>query len=402
MSDDEPTERRPVDPRRRALITGVAGLLAIGAVAGAGLAFSDGDQPPRPGPGLVSAWAPYWQTGTALESFETNADLFHDVTIVAYRSVDVDQVLPYENLAADAVENFRRAADDAGVPLIVSIFDEAPAGRMAAILADPETRSQHVRAVVEVVRDGGFDGVDLDYEQFAFADGRTSWAATRPNWIAFLRELDAALGDRLLMTSVPPVYDDGQTGESGYWVYDHAAMGEIVDFVRIMAYDYSTSEPGPIAPIEWVRQLSDATAALIPGEKVLLGVPAYGHDWPTGTTGTCPADAEPRRRSVTTSSAPVVAAERGATITHDPVTAEAGFSYTETLTGVDASGNATSCTVDRTVRFMDPTGIGVRAELARDLGFGGVAIWALGNEDDLSWAALRRIAPPPTTTPPAT
>ena len=36
------------------------------------------------------------------------------------------------------------------------------------------------------------------------------------------------------------------------------AIGKVADYVRFMAYDYSTSSPGPIAPIEWVRTIVKA------------------------------------------------------------------------------------------------------------------------------------------------
>ena len=58
---------------------------------------------------------------------------------------------------------------------------------------------------------------------------------------------------RTLTVSIPPVYDAGQTPESGYWVYDYGAIVEHVDRIRIMAYDYSVAEPGPIAPLDWVE-----------------------------------------------------------------------------------------------------------------------------------------------------
>ncbi len=51
---------------------------------------------------------------------------------------------------------------------------------MAGILADPAQRARHVDALVDFAADGDYDGMDIDYEQFAFADGRESWAATRP------------------------------------------------------------------------------------------------------------------------------------------------------------------------------------------------------------------------------
>ena len=44
---------------------------------------------------------------------------------------------------------------------------------------------------------------------------------------------------RTLTVSVPPVYDGGQTDDSGYWVYDYGGIAPLVDTIRIMAYDYS-------------------------------------------------------------------------------------------------------------------------------------------------------------------
>src|SRR5690606_163611 len=130
------------------------------------------------------------------------------------------------------------------VALVPSIRDEMRGGEMAAILADPSARTAHVETLVEFARELDADGLDLDYEQFAFADGRASWAATRPNWVAFVEQLATALhaDGRTLTVTIPPVYDDGSTGDSGYWVYDHGAIAAHVDAIRIMGYDYSVNE----------------------------------------------------------------------------------------------------------------------------------------------------------------
>ena len=136
---------------------------------------------------------------------------------------------------------------------MASILDGTEAGVMAGILADPEQRSRHVDTIAAFAADGDFAGIDIDYEQFAFADGRDTWAATRPNWVAFVEELAARLHDdgRILTVSIPPVYDAGQTPDSGFWVYDYAAITPHVDAIRVMAYDYSVpaGDPGPIAPL---------------------------------------------------------------------------------------------------------------------------------------------------------
>ena len=141
-----------------------------------------------------------------------------------------------------------------------SILDQMPTGGMAAILTDPTTRALHVDAITAFADDMDADGIDIDYEQFAFADGSDTWAVTQPAWVAFVKELAGALhaDDRTLTVSIPAIYDPAATvGDRGYWVYDHGTIAEYVDALRIMAYDYSTAEPGPIAPLAWVQQAVD-------------------------------------------------------------------------------------------------------------------------------------------------
>ena len=78
---------------------------------------------------------------------------------------------------------------------------------------------------------------------------------------------------------------------SGYWVYDHGAIAEVVDAIRIMAYDYSVANAGPIAPVWWVADAVASISAVVPEEfhdKLVLGVASYGSNWVTSTVGDCP------------------------------------------------------------------------------------------------------------------
>ena len=172
---------------------------------------------------------------------------------------------------------------------------------MAAILADPggAGRPTSTRSPASPPTDG-VQGIDINYENFAFEDGKDTWATTRPNWVAFIEELGARLhaDGRILTVSVPPVYDDGQTDDSGYWVYDYGAIAPHVDAIRIMAYDYSTDQPGPIAPLDWVEEIiAGSTEAAGGPEKLVLGIPLYGRNWVIATTGECPPRRRPGRRT---------------------------------------------------------------------------------------------------------
>jgi spore germination protein YaaH len=391
---DAVAERAPAPPGRAGLFAVAA--FAVAALVGGVVYAGRGDAWQRSGPPIrVSSWAPYWQPDAAMASFRPNADLFADLSIVAYSATDATTISAYPGLPDGTIETYRAAASAAGVPLLATIFDDSPAGAMAAVLADPASRAAHVQAVVGLVAAGGFDGVDLDYEKFAFSDDRGTWATTRPNWIAFLTELGAALDatGAQLVVSVPPVYDDGQTADSGYWVYDYASMGAVVDRIRVMAYDYSFtgSAPGPIAPIDWVHGLVEAIADLVAPDKVDLGIPTYGYDWVLSVSGTCPADQTPETKAMSTSRAARTVAERGIVPLWDPVTEERVFTYTDTLTGTDATGAAVTCTVAREVHYLDAVAVHRRAWIAHRADLHGVALWALGNDDDLTWEGIRAV-----------
>jgi len=55
-----------------------------------------------------------------------------------------------------------------------------------------------------------------------------------------------------------------------------------------MAYDYSTSSPGPIGPITWTESAVQYAISVMPASKVFIGIPGYGRDWVTKVDGTCP------------------------------------------------------------------------------------------------------------------
>ena len=368
---------------RRLLTLTIGALLLLGALIGYALTRPKEWQ--RRGPPVsVSGWAPYWQTDSALSSFNDNRAVFSDLSLFAYQATAADVIAPFSGLGADVLDTYRTAADAAGVKLTASIIDGTAAHAMAGILADPASRTVHVDAIIAFVDANGFDGIDLDYEKFAFSDGRDTWDATRPNWVAFVTELAAALHreGKTLTVSAPSSGD--------YTVYDYEAMGKVVDKIRIMAYDYSTGEAGPIAPIEWVRDVVKSAKKLVPADKLVLGVPVYGYDWPATTVGTCPGtdDDQPARKNVSSKSAATLAAEKGVVPTWDPTTAERTFQYTEQLSGVDTAGTPVSCTVEHVVWYADAQAVHDRAYIAERQDLSGIAIWSLGSDDESVWQGI--------------
>ncbi|MCU1392603.1 MAG: putative glycosidase [Ilumatobacteraceae bacterium] len=376
-------EARPERPLRRLAVLAGSAVLVLGALIGYALTRSTPWHRTGP-PATVSGWAPYWQTDSALSSFTANRNVFTNLSLFAYHATAADSVTAFDGLGDGVLARYRTAADDAHVKLTASIIDDMPSGGMAGVLADPATRALHVRTIVQFAKDNRFDGIDLDYEKFAFSDARSTWTTTRPNWVAFVDELASALhhDGKTLTVSAPPSGD--------YWVYDYASIGKVVDGIRIMAYDYSTSEAGPIAPIAWVTDIVDSAKKLVPADKLILGVPVYGYDWPTDVAGVCPgAEADqPKRSNVSSKNAEALASAHGVVSTWDPTNQERTFAYTEQLSGNDANGAATSCTVTHRVWYSDAEAVHDRAYVAERQDLAGISLWSLGSDAPQVWDGI--------------
>ena len=384
--------------RRRTLaVLAVAGVIALGAITvavlddddnGGGGSSAVGEQPRPPEALALHAWVPFWALDDALPDLASRSDALTQVSPFWYEATGADEIRVNPNTPSNDAEQFLATARSAGIPVVASILDATEAGEMAAILANRRQRADHVDAIVAFAAEGRFAGVDLDYEQFAFADGRDTWATTRLNWVAFVTALSERLhaDGRTLTVSVPPIYDAGRTAHSGYWVYDYGAIAPLVDSIRVMAYDYSTasSDPGPIAPLQWVQRIvAGTTAAVDDPSKLVLGVPLYGYNWPTATSGDCPDGAAPGVTTVTEHTVDELASDRGATPAYDVETGEWSFTYAR-----EFDDGATSCTQRRQVNYVDVDGVQQRIQLALQAGFAGASMFALGYDSTALWRTV--------------
>jgi HAD superfamily hydrolase (TIGR01509 family) len=420
---DATTPSRAASRRRAGAALGnrrgvaLAGLCVLLLVAGAVWWFAIRDTGPRyePGPFRVHAWVPPWNIENALDDLDPRANMFHQISPFWYEVTGVSTIQPYANTPEEETEEFVAKARTRGIPLVGSLYDRTAPGVMAALLADPESRAAHIDAVVAFAADHDFQGIDINYENFAFNDGRDTWATTRPVWVTFIEELSARLhaDGRLLTVSVPPVYDDEQTEDSGYWVYDYGAIAPHVDAIRVMAYDYSVSDPGPIAPLDWVEELiAGSTEAAGGPDKLVLGIPLYGRNWVIATTGECP-DGTPGRQEPRLNAIEDLIERRDAEPIYNEETGEWSFTYQ-----VDFPEDDPQCTQTREVHYVDADGAQQRMQMSVDNGMLGVSLFAFSYEDDAVWDRIAEInatletvpadsaapttAGATTTTPPAT
>lgn len=274
---------------------------------------------------------------------------------------------------------------------------------LSNLLADPKSRANVIKTIMKLVmnKDNQFDGIDLDFENFAYVDPVSTWTTTQPRWVRFISELSSALHaeGKILSITTPPIFDQA-SGKRGYYVYAWSEVGQFIDQLHIMAYDYSTSTPGPIGPIQWTTNTVKYAISVMPASKVFIGIPGYGRDWVTAVTGTCPAKpvnyVKTVARGVVSTfvmkDAAGLAAAYGATPTYDAPRAESTFSYEKSYSGTTADGTPTTCTASRMVWYQDSQSYAARANLVGKYRLGGLTEWTLGMEDPTASQAIRSVA----------
>ncbi len=359
---------------------------------------SSAQSPPRK---ILTGWIPYYSMKTALPSAVSNGDLIKEVMPFWYtlkgESKITDLYTPANpNVPISVPLSTMR---DSGFSILPTITDGTAKLVLAKLLADPKTRTKVVATITALVTTNNFDGIDLDFEGFAFTDGTSSWPATRTNWVAFISELSISLHslDKLLSVTTPVLFDPA-SGKKGYAVYDWASISPMIDRLRIMTYDYSTSSPGPIGPVTWAEKAVQYAVSVIPASKIYVGVAGYGRDWVTKVVGVCPSNVA---SAVSTSSkaatflmkdAANLASSYGAAPSYNNSFGEVTFSYTKVYTGTSSSGLATSCTASRTAWYQDARGYAARAQMVAKYRLGGITAWTLGMEDPTATAAVRQVA----------
>lgn len=373
---------------RRLISTTVAAALVVGSLAGPAVVGSASANAATTKPKrMMSGWMPYWTTKESLKSFEANIDLFSDVSPFwhnATRSSSTGSLVRIEN---NWLSYSNRAAlidrmHNRGVAIMPSITDGTGAMYMRQVLRNPKRRSALVAQITKIVVANRYDGIDLDFEKFAFNDGQSTWAGTRPAWVAFIASLASALHakGKKLAVAVPPMGVPG----NDYWVYAWPQIAPHIDKLRIMAYDYSWDSPGPVGgPLSWVAKLAQYARSVVPAYKIQMGTPTYGRDWVKSKSGTgCPSLSSKTYDSRDIGSVLGVPANKW---TRDSASAERVLRYT-------VKYNRGRCTVSRVAFVPDDYTVRVRARQASRFGLGGIATWMVGSEQWSQWAGLRRIA----------
>lgn len=233
----------------------------------------------------VAGWLPWWSAEEGIEDVEDN---IRDIDILYPFVFEVSsdgKLIDKADLDNRDWKNLFRTARKKNVDVIPTVmwFDGA---EIHTVLSDKKKRKAHIAEIVDMVDDGRFDGVNIDYEE--------KLAITIDYFSDFLEELEDALGrDELTCTieaRTPPESRWKEIPDEIIWANDYKAMNRHCDWVEIMAYDQQRADLKlnnerrgvpymPVADVDWVDKVLEYALEDIDTDKIMLGVPTYGRAW---------------------------------------------------------------------------------------------------------------------------
>lgn len=238
---------------------------------------------------------------------------------------------------------------------------------ISSIVNNQENKERLIQNMLTLMKQKGYQGVDIDFE-FILAEDRDAFTA-------FVRQVAEAMRSNGFHTSVAlaPKTSAEQRGLL-YEGKDYRAIGEAADHVLLMTYEwgYTYGPPMAVAPIDQVRRVVEYALTEIPAEKIDLGIPNYGYDWPLpyerGIT---------RARTIGNIEAVRIAVENGSRIEFEDTSGSPNFRYTDSLTGVVHE-----------VWFEDVRSLQEKFNLINEFGLRGCGYWQIMQWFRANWLLL--------------
>lgn len=214
----------------------------------------------------------------------------------------------------------------------------------------------------------GFGGLDFDFE-YIMAEDREAYAdfvrRTTQIMNQFGYQVTVALAPKTSATQVGLLYEG----------VDYRLLGEAANRVFLMTYEwgYTFGPPMAVAPINMVRKVVEYAVTEIPTEKISLGIPNYGYDWPLpyerGVT---------RAKTINNLEAIQIAIDHGVEIQFDEVAMSPYFRYWQ-------------YGIQHEVWFEDVRSYKAKFDLIKEFGLTGAGYWQLMQFFRANWLLLEQM-----------
>jgi spore germination protein len=232
----------------------------------------------------VFGFAPYW-TFNNLDNVN-----FDVLTTFAYFGVEVDEngnldkdSKGYEVFKSDKATNTFKKAHQHGTKVVLTVTQMDNAN-IRGLMDSPEAQENAINQIVAEVKGRGIDGVNIDME-YTGNPGQDY----RDKFTVFTTNLTNRLHQEMPHSKVTVSVYASAVKEPK--IYDIGQLGQVVDGVFMMAYDFAVAGSDnaiPTAPLYghkegkyWydISTAVDDFLKRMPADKLILGVPYYGYNY---------------------------------------------------------------------------------------------------------------------------
>jgi|GEM_PF-1083303 spore germination protein YaaH len=237
----------------------------------------------------VFGYLPYW-------SFDKLQYLHLDLlSTIAYFALEIDHQTgdflkngAYWNTwnGRDMKELIERAkTEKTNVVLTIKLFENTP---IENFLSCGRCRQNAIDKTLKEIKEKGATGVNVDFEYFG-----TPPTETVVRYSQFMRDLTDVIHKEVRGATISmAVYATSAREER---LHNVELVGNFIDYVFIMGYDFfrpGSTNAGPVAPLTGVGKYGfdmetsvEDFLSKMPAEKIVMGVPYYGYDWPVEGQG---------------------------------------------------------------------------------------------------------------------
>jgi spore germination protein len=232
---------------------------------------------------ILSAWIPYWDIKGST------------INLQNYFLNKIDEVNPFffaldkdANIvnASNNPEDYNRLAEilrQLNIKIIPVITNDIIYSQSNKKIKDPDIikrilnnddlRQKHIQQILQIIKDTGADGIDIDYENLYTQD--------KAIFSQFIQELSQSLHDNNKILIVTVTQKTENHDRDGAGAVDWQEISQYADKIMIMCYNYSykTGKPGPLCPTSWLNDIIKFAKTQIPQEKIGIALGFYGYDW---------------------------------------------------------------------------------------------------------------------------